>query len=84
MSIPLVDKPTQEKLVSVLDVSWEEFKGIERLLKDKRSVRLSYLSGILEIMSPIGKKHEFVKSTLPANASLLIRAYTRRQPCTSH
>jgi Uma2 family endonuclease len=73
MSIPLVEEPTQEKLVTLRDVSWEQFKGIEAQLKDNRNVRLSYLSGILEIMSPIGDKHEKVKSTL----GLLLEAYMR-------
>ena len=73
MSIPLVNELTQEKLVTVRDVSWEEFKGIEALLKDNRNVRLSYLSGMLEIMSPIGDKHEKVKSTL----GLLVEAYMK-------
>lgn len=73
MSIPLIEQPTQEKLVTLPDVSWEQFKGIEAQLKDNRNVRLSYLSGILEIMSPIGDKHEKVKSTL----GLLLEAYMR-------
>lgn len=73
MSIPLLDHPIQEKLVTVADVSWEEFKGIEAQLKNNRNVRLSYLSGILEIMSPIGDKHEYVKTTL----SYLLEAYMR-------
>ena len=73
MSIPLVNELTQEKLVTVRDVSWEEFKGIEALLKDNRNVRLSYLSGMLEIMSPIGDKHEKVKSTF----GLLLEAYMK-------
>jgi len=75
MSIPLVDQPTQEKLVTLRDVSWEQFKGIEAQLKDNRNIRMSYLSGILEIMSPIGDKHEKVKSTL----GLLLEAYMREK-----
>ncbi|MEH2030895.1 MAG: Uma2 family endonuclease [Nostoc sp.] len=73
MSIPLLNYPIQEKLVTVADVSWEEFKAIEAQLKDNRNVRLSYLSGILEIMSPIGEKHEEVKTTL----GYLLEAYMR-------
>ncbi|MBW4571877.1 MAG: Uma2 family endonuclease [Tolypothrix carrinoi HA7290-LM1] len=73
MSIPLIEQSTQEKLVTLPDVSWEQFKGIEAQLKDNRNVRLSYLSGILEIMSPIGDKHEKVKSTL----GLLLEAYMK-------
>jgi Uma2 family endonuclease len=75
MSIPVLYQPTEEKLVTLPDVSWEQFKGIEAQLKDNRNVRLSYLSGILEIMSPIGDKHEKVKSTL----GLLLEAYIREK-----
>jgi Uma2 family endonuclease len=75
MSIPVLYQPTEEKLVTLPDVSWEQFKGIEAQLKDNRNVRLSYLSGILEIMSPIGDKHEKVKSTL----GLLLEAYMREK-----
>lgn len=78
MSIPLLEfpfPPTEEKLVTLYGISWEQFKGIEAQLKDNRDVRLSYLLGILEIMSPIGEKHEEVKSTL----SLLLDAYMREK-----
>ncbi|MHC5610795.1 MAG: hypothetical protein ACYTXA_07200 [Nostoc sp.] len=37
MSIPLVDHPRQEKLVTVADVSWEEFKGIGKYEEVNRS-----------------------------------------------
>jgi Uma2 family endonuclease len=73
MSIPLLDQPTEEKLVTLKDVSWEQFRGIEAQLLDNRSVRLSYLSGILEIMSPIGEEHESVKKTL----GYLLETYMR-------
>ncbi len=71
MDISLLDRAIEEKLVTLTDVTWEQFKGIEAQLIDNRSVRLSYLSGILEIMSPIGEEHEAVKSSL----SLLLDAY---------
>ena len=73
MSIPLVDQPTEEKLVTLKNISWDQFKGIETQLQENRNVRLSYLSGILEIMSPIGDKHEKVKSTV----GLLLEAYMK-------
>jgi Uma2 family endonuclease len=73
MSISIIDQPTEEKLVTLKDISWEQFKGIEAHLQENRNVRLSYLSGILEIMSPIGEKHERVKSTL----GLLLDTYMR-------
>lgn len=78
MGIPLLDRPyppTEEKLVTLFGISWEQFKGIEAQLKDNRDVRLSYWSGILEIMSPIAEKQEEVKSTL----SLLLDAYMREK-----
>ncbi|MUG96270.1 Uma2 family endonuclease [Scytonema sp. UIC 10036] len=73
MDISLLDRAIEEKLVTLRDVSWEQFKGIEAQLIDNRSVRLSYLSGILEIMSPVGLRHERVKSTL----GLLLEAYMK-------
>ncbi|MBU7582167.1 MAG: Uma2 family endonuclease [Nostoc sp. TH1S01] len=73
MSIPLVEHSTEEKLVTLKDVSWEQFKGIEAQLLDNHNVRLSYLAGMLEIMSPIGEEHEYVKRTL----GYLLEAYMR-------
>ncbi|BAY65737.1 hypothetical protein NIES22_58440 [Calothrix brevissima NIES-22] len=73
MSIPVVEQFTAEKLVTLKDVSWEQFKGIEAQLQDNRNVRLSYLSGILEIMAPIGEKHEKVKRTF----GYLLEAYMK-------
>ncbi len=73
MNISLLDRATEEKLVTLRDVTWEQFKGIEAQLIDNRSVRLSYLSGILEIMSPVGPLHEYVKRTL----GYLLEAYMK-------
>ncbi len=73
MIVPLLEQPIEEKLVTLYDVTWEQFKGIEAQLKDNRNVRLSYLSGKLEIMSPIGDRHERVKRTF----GLLLEAYMR-------
>lgn len=44
-------------------------------LLNNREVRLTYLSGVMEIMSPIGGEHEYVKSTL----GLLLEAYMREK-----
>jgi len=73
MNISLLDRAIEEKLVTLRDVTWEQFKGIEAQLKDNRSVRLSYLLGTLEIMSPVGPLHEYVKRTL----SYLLEAYMK-------
>ncbi|HLP88009.1 MAG TPA: Uma2 family endonuclease [Nostocaceae cyanobacterium] len=66
-------QPLQEKLVTLYGISWEKFKAIEANLEDIKNVRLSYLKGVLEIMSPIGDKHETVKSTI----GILLEAYFR-------
>jgi Uma2 family endonuclease len=64
---------TEEKLVILHGVTWQQFKAIAAQLQDHREIKLSYLNGILEIMSPIGEKHEKVKRTL----SYLLEAYMR-------
>jgi Uma2 family endonuclease len=79
MNFQLLDKPsrkpTEEKVVTLYGISWEKFKAIEAQLEDNRDVKLSYLSGVLEIMSPIGEEHEYIKSTL----GLLLEAYMREK-----
>jgi Uma2 family endonuclease len=79
MKIELQDKPAnqpvEEKLVTLRGINWDQFKTIEAQLKNNREVRLSYLAGVLEIMSPIGLKHEYIKSTL----GLLLEAYMREK-----
>lgn len=78
MSIPLLDKPfqpTEEKLITLHNISWGQFKAIEAQLENNREVRLTYLAGVMEIMSPIGRKHERVKSTL----GLLLEAYMKQK-----
>jgi len=64
---------TEEKLVTLYGVSWTQFKNIEANLTNVRAVNLTYLQGVLEIMSPISDDHETVKSTLGA----LLEAYMR-------
>lgn len=79
MNPQLLDKPahqpTEEKQVTLYGISWEKFKAIEAQLEDNRDVKLSYLSGVLEIMSPVGEEHEYIKRTL----ELLLEAYMKEQ-----
>ena len=79
MNPQLLDKPahqpTQEKLVTLYGITWEKFKTIEAQLEDNRDVRLSYLSGVLEIKSPICEERGYIKSTL----GLLLEAYMREK-----
>ncbi len=77
--ISLLDKPfsalTEEKLVVLPNISWAQFKAIEAQLENNTGVKLSYLSGVMEIMAPISDRHEFVKTTL----SYLLEAYMREK-----
>lgn len=78
MNTPLLDRPFQpleEKLVTLLNINWEQFKAIEAQLENNRGVRLTYLAGVMEIMSPIGDQHEYVKRTL----GYLLEAYMREK-----
>ena len=79
MNPQLLDKParqpTEEKWVTLYGISWDKFKAIETQLEGNRDVRLSYLSEVLEIMSPIGEEHEYIKRTL----GLLLEAYMREK-----
>ncbi|HLO85149.1 MAG TPA: Uma2 family endonuclease [Nostocaceae cyanobacterium] len=79
MSISLLEQPIEqpqtENLVTISGVSWQQFKIIAAQLEDNREVRLTYLAGVMEIMSPIGDKHEYVKTTL----GYLLEAYMREK-----
>ena len=74
MKVPILEQE-EEKLVTVPSVSWQQFKTIEVQLQENHAVKLAYLAGVLEIMSPIGDKHEYVKKTL----SYLLEAYMRHK-----
>jgi len=79
MTTPVLEKPTAQRaavgVVTLRDINWAGFKAIEASFAGVRSVKLSYLAGVLEIMSPIGRQHEYVKTTL----GYLLEAYLREQ-----
>jgi len=68
-------QPLVEGLSTLFNVTWEQFQTIDATLDRSQGVKLSYLNGTLEIMSPIGFEHESVKSTL----GLLLEAYMREK-----
>ncbi len=74
-----IQQPTSQPLVegvsTLYGISWEQFKAIDAALGESKGVKLSYLHGMLEIMSPIGPEDESVKSTL----GLLLEAYMREK-----
>lgn len=53
--------PGQQVLLQ--DVTWEEFEAILQDLGDRRSARVAYCDGLLEIMSPL-PEHEYFKQTI--------------------
>jgi Uma2 family endonuclease len=73
MSTQILDQPLEERVVTLQGVTWEQFKAIEAPLLDNHDVKLTYLAGVLEIMSPIGREHEYIKRTL----GYLLEAYMR-------
>lgn len=73
-----IQQPTSQPLegVSTLyGISWEQFKAIDAALGESKGVKLSYLHGMLEIMSPIGPEHEGMRRSL----GLLLEAYMREK-----
>ncbi|WP_230840620.1 Uma2 family endonuclease [Gloeobacter morelensis] len=68
--------PPVEGSSTLYGVDWEQFKTTEATLAPLgKGVKLSHFNGVLEIMSPIGPRHEDVKSTL----GLLLEAYIREK-----
>lgn len=76
LTSPTLEKPTTPSSTYVLlyDVSWEQLEQLDVTLAGT-GARLTYLDGILEIMSPLSDDHEDAKSTL----SLLLEAYFREK-----
>ncbi|MCM0593773.1 MAG: Uma2 family endonuclease [Gloeotrichia echinulata CP02] len=74
MSSPVLEKPTSSETsyVLVYNVSWEQLEQLDIALAGT-SARLSYLDGILEIMSPLSDDHEDNRKTL----AMLLEIYLR-------
>lgn len=49
--------------VLLQQVSWEEFEAILQELGDRRSTRIAYCDGTLEVMAPL-PEHEYFKETI--------------------
>ena len=66
---------TKEDVITLGNITWERFQTIESGFDGIRSVRLTYLDGVLEIMAPVGPKHEDIKRTL----CYLLEAYMKEK-----
>jgi Uma2 family endonuclease len=57
-----IDVPPGQRVL-LHDVSWNEFEQILEELGDRRSTRVAYCDGMLEIMTPL-PEHEYFKETI--------------------
>ena len=60
---PPVVHRTEDQRVFLHDVSWAEFETILQIRGDRSGVRVTYLNGVLELMTP-SVDHEGIKKTL--------------------
>lgn len=71
MTTPVLEKPiSSDCYVLLYNVSWEQLEQLDITLTGT-SARLTYLDGILEIMSPLSDDHEDSKKTI----AILLEAY---------
>jgi Uma2 family endonuclease len=71
-----LETSNQESIITVYDISWEKFEAIASLLEDTK-IRLTYLDGTLDIMSP-SPAHEQSKSTVGLLLEIYLRHIGRR------
>lgn len=69
--IQKLEIPVQDRCITLYDIGWEKFEAIASLLEDY-PVRLTYLDGTLDIMTP-SPDHEDYKSTI----GILLEVYLR-------
>ena len=65
-----------DRIVTVYDISWEKFEAIASILEDTK-VRLTYLDGTLDIMTP-SREHIQSKSTVGLLLEIYLRHIGRR------
>ncbi len=64
------DRPTEDHVVILSGLTWEDYERLLALRGDHSAPRLTYVEGVLEIMSP-SKDHERIKSFI----GRLVEAY---------
>ncbi len=71
---PGTDAPVramEEQRILLEGISWARFQQLSACFQDTRAVRLTYVDGRLEIVSPVGSEHEHRKRSI----SYLLEAY---------
>lgn len=71
---PPVAARAEDQRVTLYDVSWADFELILQIRGDRGGVRLTYLDGALELMSP-SIEHEGIKKTI----ARLLEAYAEEK-----
>ena len=65
---------TEDQRVTLNDVTWSDFELILQIRGDRAGVRMTYLNGVLELMTP-SVDHEGIKKTI----SRLLEAYAEEK-----
>ena len=63
---PLVDRddrPQEDHFVRLYEVTWADYQRLLEIRGDRSAPRMTYLEGMLEIMSPL-RSHESIKSVI--------------------
>ena len=68
------DAPTEDHLVQLSNATWEDYERVLEMRGDRSAPRVTYLEGLLEIMSP-SNDHERIKSLI----ACLVEAYCLRE-----
>jgi Uma2 family endonuclease len=66
-----LETSNKDAVITLYDISWEKFEASASLLEESK-IRLTYLDGTLDIMSP-SQEHKLLKSTV----GLLLETYLR-------
>lgn len=74
-----MDVEQEERVVVIPGVSWETFVGMDALLQDS-PVRMKFCDEQVEIMSPISRRHEQIKS----NIGCMVELFCRRRGLFFH
>src|SRR6266498_4332576 len=74
LAAPPAAARAEDQRVTLYDVSWSDFELILQIRGDRAGVRMTYLNGVLELMSP-SVDHEGIKKTI----ARLLEAYAEEQ-----
>lgn len=62
-ALPLSATTEGEQRITLFDIRWEHYESMLRMMEGQRGLRLTYLDGTLELMSP-SVQHELIKKLI--------------------